>query len=182
MLDNTSSFSVKEYFACIVVFIVPLWHPLTEWILHFDFARRIPLALLIIALLLLAKDIRNRVLKQHFIVYFLLALWMYINGIVQGGYLNYGDNVANGKYVMFVYLFCPLMYMTLVAYLSVVDFDKVLKNLSEIQFTTGYFFKDLMIKFGFNEFTTSLSIGIACSSILLTILICFACISFCNKF
>ena len=62
------------------------------------------------------------------------------------------------------------------------DFDKVLKNLSEIQFTTGYFFKDLMIKFGFNEFTTSLSIGIACSSILLTILICFACISFCNKF
>ena len=127
MLDNTSSFSVKDYFACIVIFIVPLWHPLSQWILHFDIARRIPLALLIIALLLLAKDIRNRVLKQHFIVYFLLALWMYINGIVQGGYLNYGNNVANGKYVMFVYLFCPLMYMTLVAYLSVVDFDKVLK-------------------------------------------------------
>lgn len=127
MLDNTSSFSVKEYFACIVVFIVPLWHPLSEWIIHFDVARRIPLALLIIALLLLATDIYSRVLKQPFILYFLLVLWMYINGIVQDGYLHYDDNVTNGKYFMFVNLFCPWMYMTLVAYLSVVDFDKALK-------------------------------------------------------
>ena len=62
------------------------------------------------------------------------------------------------------------------------DFDNVLSNLSEIQFTTGYLFKDLLIKLGFNEFTTSLCLGIVLTLILLTIIISFACISFCNKF
>ena len=62
------------------------------------------------------------------------------------------------------------------------DFNKILSNLSEIHFTTGYFFKDLLIKLGFEEFTTSLSIAIICLIILITILISFGCTMFCNKF
>lgn len=34
------------------------------------------------------------------------------------------------------------------------DYNKILTNLSEIEFTTGYFFKDLLLKLGINEITT----------------------------
>ena len=62
------------------------------------------------------------------------------------------------------------------------DFNTILKNLSEIYFTTGYFFKDLLIRLGYEEFTTSLSITIIFIIILITILVSFGCTMFCNKF
>ena len=62
------------------------------------------------------------------------------------------------------------------------DYNKILSNLSEIKFTTGYLFKDLMYKFGFKEFTASLSIALVLTIILLTVLMSFTCLTFCNKF
>ena len=62
------------------------------------------------------------------------------------------------------------------------DYNKILSNLSEIKFTTGYLFKDLMYKFGFKEFTTSLSIALILTIILMTVLISFTCLAFCNRF
>ena len=62
------------------------------------------------------------------------------------------------------------------------DFKQILTNLSEIHFTTGYFFKDFLIKLGYEEFTTSLSVALIFILILTSILISFGCTMFCNKF
>ena len=61
------------------------------------------------------------------------------------------------------------------------DLNKILNNLLEIKFTTGYFFKDLLIKFGFKEFTTILSIVLVIFIIIVSVLISFICTLFCKK-
>ena len=60
------------------------------------------------------------------------------------------------------------------------DFDKVLSNLSDIQFTTGYLFKDIMIKLGYNEFTTSFCICLVLI-IIITLSISLGCTLLCQK-
>ena len=61
------------------------------------------------------------------------------------------------------------------------DFDKILRNLSDIEWTTGYLFKDVMIKLGFKEFTTTFCICLVIVIIILTISIILGCMTFCQK-
>jgi len=57
------------------------------------------------------------------------------------------------------------------------DFNNILSNISEIEFTTGYFFKDLMFKFGIKELTTNIIIFLIFSIILITIIIIVVCVN-----
>ena len=62
------------------------------------------------------------------------------------------------------------------------DFNFTLSNLSAIEFTTGYLFKDILIKFGFNEITTSLMLGLVSGLLLIIVIISSIFIAFCKKF
>jgi hypothetical protein len=61
------------------------------------------------------------------------------------------------------------------------DFNKILGNLSDVEFTTGYFFKDLLYKFGITEITTTFCFILSCLIIFVTTLIIVTCISFCKR-
>ena len=62
------------------------------------------------------------------------------------------------------------------------DYDLILSNLSAIEFTTGYLFKDILIKFGFNEITNSLILVLVCSLLIVVVIISSISIAFCKKF
>ena len=62
------------------------------------------------------------------------------------------------------------------------DFNLTLSNLSAIEFTTGYLFKDILIKFGFNEITSSLILGLVCGLLLIIIIISSIFFALCKKF
>jgi hypothetical protein len=62
------------------------------------------------------------------------------------------------------------------------DFNLTLFNLSAIEFTTGYLFKDILIKFGFYEITTSLILVLVCSLLLFVAIISLIFLAFCKKF
>jgi hypothetical protein len=62
------------------------------------------------------------------------------------------------------------------------DFNLTLFNLSAIEFTTGYLFKDILIKYGFNEITTSLILWLVSGLLLIVVIISIIFIAFCKKF
>ena len=61
------------------------------------------------------------------------------------------------------------------------DFNEILSNLTKIEFTTGYFIKDLMHKFGIYEFTTTFCFLLICFIIFIVTSIIVACVALCKK-
>jgi hypothetical protein len=62
------------------------------------------------------------------------------------------------------------------------DFNFILSNLSNIQFTTGYFLKDLLNKYGIYEITNKFSLILCIVIILFTVFITLSCTYFCKKY
>ena len=62
------------------------------------------------------------------------------------------------------------------------DFNFILSNLSNIQFTTGYFLKDILNKYGIYEITNKFSLILCIVIILFTVFITLSCTYFCKKY
>ena len=62
------------------------------------------------------------------------------------------------------------------------DFNFMLSNLSNIQFTTGYFLKDILNKYGIYEITNKFSLILCIVIILFTVFITLSCTYFCKKY
>ena len=62
------------------------------------------------------------------------------------------------------------------------DFNFILSNLSNIQFTTGYFLKDILNKYGIYEITNKFSLILCIVTILFTVFITLSCTYFCKKY
>ena len=123
-MSNSFSSSFKFKFSCIVAFIVLLWAPLNRWVIGIDGAGRIPLALLLLACILLGSKIGTVSLKKPLTIYIVFAFYVLINGLVHESYLNYE---GNGIYVMTVNLLCPVLFLLVVSCIAYYDFDKTLK-------------------------------------------------------
>ena len=61
------------------------------------------------------------------------------------------------------------------------DFNEILSNLTKSEFTTGYFIKDLMHKFGIYEFTTTFCFLLICFIIFIVTSFIVACVALCKK-
>ena len=122
-MSNTYSSSIQYKLAYLVAFIVPLWGPLNKWVLGFDAAGRIPLALMLLVLLVNGNGIGTIALKKPLTIYIIFAFYLLINGLIQSSYLNYE---GNGIYVMSVNLLAPVFYMMIVSFLAYHDFDKTI--------------------------------------------------------
>jgi len=62
------------------------------------------------------------------------------------------------------------------------DYNLTLSNLSAIEFTTGYLFKDILIRFGFEEITTTLVLVLVSGLLIIVCIISFIFFEFCKKF
>ena len=62
------------------------------------------------------------------------------------------------------------------------DFNSILSNLSNIEFTTGYFLKDLLHKYGIYEITNRFSLILSIVIIFFTVFITISCTYFCKKY
>ena len=62
------------------------------------------------------------------------------------------------------------------------DFNFILSNLSNIEFTTGYFLKDLLHKYGIYEITNKFSLILSIVIIFFTVFITISCTYFCKKY
>ena len=62
------------------------------------------------------------------------------------------------------------------------DFDIIISNLSNINFITGYFFKDLLEKFGIHKITNKITLILIFVILSFTVLISISCTLFCKKF
>ena len=62
------------------------------------------------------------------------------------------------------------------------DFNLILSNLSNVYFSSGYFIKDLLNKYGINEITSTFGLIFAIVVIFITIIITISCTFFCKKF
>jgi len=62
------------------------------------------------------------------------------------------------------------------------DFNSILSNLSNIEFTTGYFLKDLLHKYGIYEITNKFSLILSIVIIFFTVFITISCTYFCKKY
>ena len=61
------------------------------------------------------------------------------------------------------------------------DFNLILSNLSNVEFTTGYFLKDLLNKFGINEITNEFSLILVFVILFVTVSISLSCTFCCKK-
>jgi uncharacterized protein YneF (UPF0154 family) len=62
------------------------------------------------------------------------------------------------------------------------DFNIILSNLSDVYFTTGYFLKDLLDKYGIEKITNKVCLIVVIVILIFTIFISVSCTFFCKKF
>lgn len=120
---KNSSFLVHSF----VILLIEIWQPVNTILFHIDGAGRIPLILLILSLLLTINAIIHISLHKPLIIYLVLAIYMFVNGMIKGGWEHYESYESSGVYLLFFRIFMAPFYMFLVAKMAFYDFNKTLK-------------------------------------------------------
>lgn len=119
--------SFRYYLALLTIFIVPLWAPINKWIIRIDGAGRVPLFMLLITMLLLGDKTQSVLFKRPVLYYLCFAIFVFINGILKQSYLTFEDASI---YLIFYWLFTPIMYMVIIAVALKMSFSVTLKWLT----------------------------------------------------
>lgn len=116
-----------DYVGLYVVILFILYSPLSNWILHFDMAWRIPFAISIVTFVALFKSIIPIVSRTPFRFYVIVAFFQFFNGIFKESYLNYS---GNGVYLIAIHLFLPILTFLLTVNAARRNFDFTLKTIT----------------------------------------------------
>lgn len=117
---KNTRYNITDWFVAMAVFITIIWRPLVAWVLPFDSAGRVPFLLLGLAFAVYFKRIWKTVLKFPLSLYCILAVYLFVNGLLKRGYDNYEQD---GIYLMFCAVFQAPAIMLIVASLAKKDFD-----------------------------------------------------------
>ena len=117
---KVGSFSWRDWFVAVSVAIAINWKPLTTWVLGVDAAGRVPFLLIALSLILYARRIWRTAFRFPLVLYCLVAVYMFVNGYLQQGYLTYP---SDGVYLMFCAALQAPAIMLLVAACARKDYD-----------------------------------------------------------
>ena len=112
------------FLSCITIFIL-IWDALFVWYFQLDALGRIPFAILIFSSLIIFPFAKKLLFRSPIPIYFILAIYMIINGVLLQGYMNY-DMGQKGIFVLFTDLLEPAIFMFICAYMAYTNFDKTL--------------------------------------------------------
>lgn len=115
-----SRYNKVDWFLALSVAIAILWRPLVAWVLPFDAAGRVPFLLLGLSLVISVKRLWKTSFKYPLSLYCLLAVYLFLNGMLKRGYEVYEQD---GIFLMFCAVFQSPLIMLLVASLAKKDFD-----------------------------------------------------------
>ena len=117
---KVGNYSLTDWFVATSVIIAFLWGPLSVWVLGFDAAGRVPFLMLALSLVLYARNILHKSFRYPLSIYCFVAVFMFVNGYIQKGYMNYP---SDGVYLMFCAALKAPAIMLLVAAAAKKDFD-----------------------------------------------------------
>lgn len=123
MANIYTSYSNKEKFALFSCAMTILWK-----YVPIDSGGRIPLLLMAVSTMLLAKDFFKR-RNRTILIYFILTIYVFINALLKGSAVNFDKN---GVYMIFVTIFRAPMVMLSMTILFRKNFDKTLKYVTYI--------------------------------------------------
>ena len=117
---KTGTFSSRDWFIALSVAVAVIWKPLSTWVLGFDAAGRVPFLLIALSLVMYARRILHTSFRFPLVLYCLVAVFMFVNGYLQKGYLTYP---SDGVYLLFCAALQAPAIMLLVAAAARKDFD-----------------------------------------------------------
>lgn len=117
------AYSAIDWIVAFSVSLAILWKPLSMWILKIDAAGRIPFLLLAVSFILYMRRIWRTSLRHPLTIYCFVAIYMFLNGCIQHGYLTYP---SNGMYLMFCSALQAPAIMLMIAAAAKKDFDTTL--------------------------------------------------------
>ena len=112
------------FLSCITIFIL-IWDALFVWYFQLDALGRIPFAILVFSSLVIFPIAKKLLFRSPISIYFILAIYMIINGVILQGYMNY-DIGKKGIFILFTDLLEPAIFMFICAYMAYTNFDKTL--------------------------------------------------------
>lgn len=110
-----------RFFLQFVLIIVICWVPLNQYVLGFDGAGRIPLALLIVSCFMISPFISKEIRKKPICIYIILAIYMFVNALLKGTQIA---SINSNTYTVFCQIFNPIFLFFIVRYLSRVNYDR----------------------------------------------------------
>lgn len=121
---NPKNLLKRNYiFSIVACALMILWGPITFWIIGIDGAGRTPRILLLFAFINSFHSIQKYSFKRPLLIYFLLGLYMFLNGLIKGGQDSYPKD---GIYLLFCDATTAPFMLFLLVNLFRKHFDKTL--------------------------------------------------------